>query len=99
MPTTQQTCPICSNADAKYMLIDHDDKKHFKCPTCLEFVVTVSDEKALIASPLDFKARLSALSASAEKDHRLEISRRPGLGKTGSLDAVIRPLSSASPSQ
>lgn len=99
MPTTKQACPICGNADAKYMLIDHDDKKHFKCPACLEFVVTTSDESALIASPQDFKARLSALSVSAEKGHRLEITRQPGIGKTDSLDAVIRPRSSAPPSQ
>ncbi|MDE3056401.1 MAG: hypothetical protein KGJ59_00405 [Bacteroidota bacterium] len=67
-----QQCPLCSNP-ARFVLIDHDFRKHFKCPVCIEFVISIKVEKYPEMHKSQYQARFSDLAKNAPKGEILDI--------------------------
>jgi len=76
----KQACPLCGG-EAVYVLIDHDDKKYFKCPMCIKFVVSVGEDELLRNSPTEWKKQMSDISKSLGDDKALSIMRATDLTK------------------
>ena len=47
MPTLEaQDCPLCRNG-AEFFFVDDENRKHFRCGTCVEFQISLTMEKQL----------------------------------------------------
>ncbi len=47
-PTEQEiNCPLCGRHSAKFKLLDFGRKKRYSCPTCIEFIISPTDEEDL----------------------------------------------------
>ena len=74
---SKQSCPLCNHV-SQFELIDGNLRKHFKCQTCNEFVITTNAEKHPTMLLANVPEGLSAKSRKAPKDHILDISVRAG---------------------
>ena len=74
-PISHQPCPLCGH-DSKFELIDHNFRKHFKCQTCNEFVITINAENHPAMSLANEPDGLSAMARRAPTNHILDISVR-----------------------
>ena len=72
----EQDCPLCS-APAKYKLIDYEERKHFFCKTCIEFVISLQAEKCLANSTLQCKAQYSERAKRSDSESIYHIMMKP----------------------
>ncbi len=70
---TTQKCPLC-NTEAKYYLIDHGDKKYFRCPICTDFAISLDAEDHIAKMSTDHKKALTKQSIESDADEILDIS-------------------------
>ena len=61
----KQDCPLC-NTLAGYELVDHDDKKHFKCPVCTKFLVTIDSEDEITNQSTEWKMNASSTAKNVK---------------------------------
>ena len=70
--THNQNCPLCSTP-AEYQLIDYDKRKHFRCSTCVEFVITQRAEALLSKAIPQWREKYSAMAKKCEEGKILDI--------------------------
>lgn len=68
----KQNCPLC-NRPAEYCLADYENRKHFFCEHCSEFLITDKAEGKLQAAPQAWRDQYSARSKSVGPDLVLSI--------------------------
>jgi Zn ribbon nucleic-acid-binding protein len=74
------TCPLCS-ADAKYRLVDYENRKYVKCIQCGLFQISLRAEGVLQKGPQEWRDAYAQMSKRAPVDKRLVIlvpSAAPG---------------------
>lgn len=72
-PIHQQDCPLCS-APAEYQLISQDERKHFRCKNCVEFVISRRAEERLAESISQWRTRCSEQAKKSDDEHILYIT-------------------------
>lgn len=83
-PIYNQDCPLCS-APAEYQLVDYDECKHFRCKTCVEFVISQRAEE-LLANPFpQWQVQYSEMAKKSDDERILlitipTIQRQEGVG-------------------
>lgn len=70
-----QLCPLCGKA-SEAEFVDSSQRKHIKCKTCNEFVITPDAEKHPRMSYSDVHKELSAIAKSSSGNQILDISVR-----------------------
>lgn len=69
-------CPLCETP-AQFQFQDYENKKHFRCSTCKEYVVSVRAEIRLASSPQQWRQGLSKLAQTAPEEKILVITMPP----------------------
>jgi predicted RNA-binding Zn-ribbon protein involved in translation (DUF1610 family) len=70
--TEKQDCPLCQTA-AEFQFADGQKRKHFFCPECTEFQISLGAEKRIRRAPSSWRAAASAKAKSGGKDRVLVI--------------------------
>ena len=73
MDYIKQKCPLCEHP-AKYYLVDHGNRKYFRCEKCTDFQVYINAEEMLAATPKEWKGNASKASRNSDKENVLFIS-------------------------
>lgn len=71
----KQACPLCDHP-AQYYLVDHGNRKYFRCPECKDFQVYINAEEMLNATPALWKENASRASRDSEHEKILYITFR-----------------------
>ncbi len=71
-PIHKQDCPLCSSP-AEYQLVDFDHRKHFRCPTCIEFAISLDAEECLSTSIPQWRTRYSESAMKSDTERVLSI--------------------------
>jgi len=85
----KQNCPLCHSA-AEYCFADYEKRKHFRCPTCVEFQITDTAEVKLNAAPAAWRAEYSAKAREVVPDRVLCISVPSGMRSAGVAYEALR---------
>jgi predicted RNA-binding Zn-ribbon protein involved in translation (DUF1610 family) len=88
-PIHKQDCPLCS-APAEYQLIDYDMRKHFRCPSCVEFIITRRAETLLENSIPQWRERYSEMAKKSEEGKILDIMIPSGHQQEGVANPAIQ---------
>jgi hypothetical protein len=48
--THSQSCPLCQSV-AQFQFVDANNRKHYRCPSCTEFQISVRAESRLASVP------------------------------------------------
>ena len=68
-----QNCPLCSSC-AVFYFVDFDERKYFKCPTCLKFLITRRAENDIKNASNEWRDNLSGISRNAPQGSTIDIS-------------------------
>ena len=68
-----QACPLCG-AMAKYRFADFKNRKHYWCPTCVEFQISMRAESRLSTLIRGWRARYSQQAKKANSKRVLVIT-------------------------
>jgi hypothetical protein len=70
----EQQCPLCQ-CNSEYESRDFGNLKHYLCPTCIEFAISVGAEKRLLESIHQWRTALSDKAKLSDKEKILVITR------------------------
>ena len=79
MQIHEQTCPLCGNS-AQFQFLDFNNRKHFRCSICSEYIVSVRAEKRLLESISQWRESYSAL-AMKSVDGKILVITVPSIHK------------------
>ncbi len=85
-----QDCPLCQRP-ARYILVDYDNRKYFRCEQCTEFQISRMAEKRLVDAPQEWRDDYARKAREAHGDSVLVIrvpSMNPSL-TTGNAQIAI----------
>ena len=71
-----QTCPLCQTP-ARFVFADHNNRKHFSCPHCTEFQISVGAETRVASSIQQWRAQLSELARLGNDEKILAVTLPP----------------------
>jgi hypothetical protein len=78
MTTTQdQDCPLCQTP-AKFKFVDAGNRKHFICPLCTDFQISIGAETRLSSSIQEWRTQYSEMARSGNDEKILVIRLPPG---------------------
>ena len=76
-------CPLCAKS-SEFMLVDHQNRKHFFCAHCSEFQVSNGAESRLSSVTKERRVELSALARQGNEEGILVITLpAPSQGQEG----------------
>lgn len=81
-----QNCPLCSG-HAEFQFVDYKNRKHFRCLTCTEFVVSVRAEERLSNSIQQWRDQYSEM-AKKSNDEKILVITIPSVAKQ---DGIANP--------
>ena len=68
-----QGCPLCSCA-AEFQFADYENRKHFRCTNCTEFVISVRAEERLADSIPQWRSQYSEMAKKSNEEKILVIT-------------------------
>jgi len=71
-----QACPFCQTT-AHFVFADHRNRKHFSCPHCTQFQISVGAETMVANSIPQWRAQLSELARRGDDEKILVITLQP----------------------
>ncbi|MET0814934.1 MAG: hypothetical protein ABWX88_07050 [Pseudoxanthomonas sp.] len=74
--TIKQACPLC-DAAGEYTLVDHDRYKHFTCPDCVSFRISIRAELVIFQGPKRWRSSYAYKARQGPRDHVLILAVPP----------------------
>jgi hypothetical protein len=62
-----QDCPLCSGS-AEFQFVDYENRKHFRCKSCIEFVISVRAEERLADSVQQWRHQYAETAKKSNKE-------------------------------
>jgi hypothetical protein len=88
-PIIKQSCPLCAS-QAEFKLFDFEARKHFRCPKCVRFIITIGAEEIIGGGKYPDKLKEYSESAKNQPvEYILELKENT-LGKQPLL--IVEPI-------
>jgi len=68
-----QDCPLCSGS-AEFQFVDYENRKHFRCKSCIEFVISVRAEEKLSESVQQWRHQYAGTAKKSNEEKILVIT-------------------------
>lgn len=68
-----QDCPLCSGP-AEFQFVDYVNRKHFRCKSCIEFVISVRAEEKLADSARQWRHQYAEAAKKSNEEEILVIT-------------------------
>lgn len=75
----KQECPLCSGT-AEFQFVDYENRKHFHCNNCTEFVISIRAEERLANSIPQWRSQYSEM-AKKSNDEKILVITIPSVQK------------------
>jgi transposase-like protein len=87
--THNQDCPLCSGS-AEFQFIDYENRKHFRCKNCTEFVISVRAEEKLKNSMQQWRQKYAEMAKISDEETILVITIPFVVKKEGIANPAIQ---------
>jgi len=84
-----QDCPLCSGS-AEFQFIDYENRKHFRCKNCIEFVMSVRAEGRLANSIQQWRHQYSEMAKKSNQEKIFVITIPSIVKQDGVANAEIQ---------
>lgn len=90
MSTTHlQACPLCGT-DAQFEFHDHNNRKHYRCSVCKEYVITVLAEQKVLTASTQWQKSTSESAKKAPEGKILVITVPLGDSQKGMASPPLK---------
>ena len=83
-----QECPLCSGS-AEFQFVDYENRKHFRCKSCVEFVISVRAEAKLVNSGQQWRHQYSEMAKTSDEEQILVITIPSVVKKEGIANPAV----------
>lgn len=84
-----QDCPLCLGS-AEFKFVDYENRKHFRCKNCVEFVISVRAEEKLVNSVQQWRHRYFEMAKKSDEEQILVITIPSVVKKEGAANPAIQ---------